>query len=74
MSALSPFVLKLVGLFVPEARERPEMIYQWEAPYVVDDAAFRARFGVAATPTDAAVAATVAWVRETYGAAQAKAA
>jgi nucleoside-diphosphate-sugar epimerase len=68
LTRLTPFVLRLAGLFVPEARELPEMIYQWTAPYVLDDRAFRARFGVTATAPDAAVAATVAWARAHYGA------
>ena len=36
-----------------------EMVYQWELPYVLDDSAFRRRFGVEPTPVDEAIAATM---------------
>jgi nucleoside-diphosphate-sugar epimerase len=65
---LSPLMLRLAGLFIPEAGELPEMIYQWRAPFVLDDAQFRARFAAAPTPLATAVAATVAWARTRYGA------
>lgn len=64
---LSPFVLRIAGLVQRELRELPEMLYQWRAPFVLDDTAFRARFDATPTPTDAAVAATIAWARATYG-------
>lgn len=60
-------VLRAAGLFVPFMREVVEMTYQWEVPFVIDDTRFRTTFGVAATPVDAAVAATAAWARRTYG-------
>jgi len=67
LTRLSPVLLRVAGLFIPEARELPEMIYQWQQPFILDDAAFRARFGVTATPTAEATAATVAWARARYG-------
>ena len=42
------------------------MTYQWQQPYAIDDARFRAAFGFGATGWDEAVAATVAWGREAY--------
>jgi len=39
------------------------MIYQWRRPFRLDDSRFRARFGVAPTPVERAVAETVAWAR-----------
>jgi hypothetical protein len=42
-----------------EAGALAEMIYQWETPYRLDDSAFRAAFGVAATPMDRAVCETL---------------
>jgi nucleoside-diphosphate-sugar epimerase len=74
LTRLSPLLARIAGLFIPEARELPEMMYQWETPYVVDDSPFRARFGAAATPIDDAVTATVAWAQGHYGPTQAKAA
>ena len=39
------------------------MTYQWKKPFVLDDSAWRARFGsaVAATPLNEGVAATARW-------------
>jgi nucleoside-diphosphate-sugar epimerase len=57
-------VMGAAGLFLSIARELNEMAYQWEEPFVVDDARFRARFGELATPLDVAARETVAWARE----------
>jgi nucleoside-diphosphate-sugar epimerase len=63
---LAPFVLRIAGLFLPEAGELPEMIYQWRAPFILDDSQFRRRFAAVPTPLPQAVAATVAWARQRY--------
>ncbi len=55
--------LSALGLAVPIVRELNEMRYQWEEPFVVDDARFRARFGDRATPLDEAARETVAFAR-----------
>lgn len=60
--------LAVLGLAVPIVRELNEMAYQWEEPFVVDDARFRARFGDLATPLDAAARETVAYARAKVGA------
>lgn len=70
---LSPLALRIAGLFVPEARELPEMIYQWRAPFVVDDARFRATFGAEPTPIERVVAESLAWARGRYATAPAAA-
>jgi len=59
-------VVKLLGLFMPILREVDEMLYQWDEPYVADDRAFRARFGVLPTPPDEAARQTVAWARSAF--------
>jgi len=56
-----------VGLFLPILREVEEMLYQWEAPFEVDDARFRAQFGMEGTALEVGAAATVAWAREVFG-------
>lgn len=71
LTRVSPLVLKLMSLAVPILREVNEMAYQWEAPFVVDDAKFRARYGDLTVPSDEAARATVAWARETFGPARA---
>ena len=45
-------------------REYLHTLYQFSAPWVVDDGRFRASFGGRTTPLDEALAATLAW----YGA------
>lgn len=64
---IPPALLRAMGLFVPLVREMNEMAYQWEAPFVVDDARFRARFGAAPTALEEAARATLAWARAAYG-------
>ncbi len=53
------WLLEVAGVFVPTAGALVEMLYQWDAPFVVDDSAFRARFGVEATPPEQAVRETI---------------
>jgi nucleoside-diphosphate-sugar epimerase len=69
LSRVPPLVLKLMSLAVPIIKEVNEMAYQWEEPFVVDDAKFRARFGDLAAARDEAARATVAWGREAFGGA-----
>jgi len=64
---LTPFFLRLVSLFIPEAGELPEMLYQWRSPFILDDTRFRARFGAVPTPRERVVAETFAWAAATYG-------
>jgi nucleoside-diphosphate-sugar epimerase len=71
---MSPLLLRIAGLFIPEAGEVPEMIYQWRTPYILDDSQFRSRFAATLTPLAAAVAATAAWARKHYRAGAAAAA
>ena len=68
VAAVPTWSLRLLGLFDPSIRELVEMVYQWQQPFVVDDSRHRTTFGRAATPWDEAVAATVAWGRERFGA------
>ena len=59
-------VVKLLGLFMPILREVDEMLYQWDEPFVADDRAFRARFGLQPTAPDEAARQTVAWARAAF--------
>jgi len=56
-----------LGTFMPVLREIREMAYQWQAPFLVDDRRFRARFAFTPTTLGAGAAATVAWAQEHYG-------
>lgn len=50
VSSLRGVALGATALVSPFMREMREIIYQWERPYVLDDTAARARFGIAPTP------------------------
>lgn len=62
-SVVPGFVLHAMGLFVPAVKELLEMRYQWQVPFVLDDAKFRAAFGATATSLEEGVRATVKWMR-----------
>jgi hypothetical protein len=64
VQATPKWVLRLVGLAKPPAREVADIYYQWDAPFVSSDAEFQAAFGpLKATPLKEAVAATVGWFK-----------
>lgn len=54
------WALSTIGFFSPLVGAIAEMSYQWDIPYLVDDGAFRRRFGVAATPLDESIRITLA--------------
>jgi len=55
-------MLTLASPFMPIAREVLEMLYEFEAPFVLDSSQFQRAFGpFAATPHRAALAQTLAW-------------
>jgi len=57
-------MLRIGGLFIPEARESIEMFYQVEKDFVVSSRKYTDRFGQSATPLEVALAATVDWYRK----------
>ncbi|ROS75123.1 nucleoside-diphosphate-sugar epimerase [Curtobacterium sp. PhB130] len=54
--------LRALGLVSPMMREIADMRYQWTAPYVLDDTAARAHFGIEPTPWDEVCRRTAAGV------------
>ncbi|PZF56708.1 epimerase [Curtobacterium sp. MCSS17_008] len=52
-------LLRATGVVVPFMREVAQLGYQWTAPYVVDDRAARAHFGMEPTPWDEVCRRTV---------------
>lgn len=54
-------IAAVLGVVSPTLRELPEMMYEFEKPYVVDSSAFETTFGVIATPLDEAIATTLQW-------------
>jgi nucleoside-diphosphate-sugar epimerase len=60
----SAAMVRLAGVFVPFIREVGELLYEFQAPYVVDWSKFQRTFGPhVPTPHAEAVARTVAWYR-----------
>ncbi|GHE45914.1 NAD-dependent epimerase [Streptosporangium violaceochromogenes] len=57
------WLLRAAGLLSPMIAELEEMRYQFVRPFVVDSTGFQRTFGVAPTPMDEALTATVAWWR-----------
>jgi nucleoside-diphosphate-sugar epimerase len=53
----------LGGLFIPEAKETYEMMYEFEQPFIVDSSKFEKTFGMKATPMREAIKETVAWYK-----------
>ena len=52
VSAIPKPVLAATSLVVPLVRELRQLSYQWTKPYVLDDSAARAHFGMEPTPWD----------------------
>jgi nucleoside-diphosphate-sugar epimerase len=63
MAGAGKFMLGLAGLFVPEAKETVEMLYEFEQPFIVDSGKFEKTFGMKATPMREAIRETVAWYK-----------
>lgn len=64
ITVLSRWMLAIVGLFVPPARELIEMLPSFERPYVVDAKRTRDQLGFDGTPAEQAIAASVAGWRQ----------
>lgn len=63
LSTIPVWTLRAVGRFSADTRELAELGYQFTAPFVLDSTRSQQLLGLAPTPTDHAVAATVAWWR-----------
>lgn len=53
------WAFRVLGLFDRDLGAVSEMIYQWEVPFVVDDARFTQEFGISATSIEESVDATI---------------
>lgn len=62
-SAMGRTMMWLGGLFIPEAKETVEMMYEFEKPFIVDSSRFEKTFGTRATPMKEAIKTTVAWYK-----------
>jgi nucleoside-diphosphate-sugar epimerase len=63
ISSMGKTMMAIGGLFIPEARETVEMMYEFERPFVVDSSKFEKTFGMKATPMREAIQATVEWYK-----------
>jgi len=52
--------LRVLGLFNTDVRELPKTLYQFQAPFVIDDSETRSTFGLEPTPWDDVLKATIA--------------
>ena len=66
MSGMGRVMMTIGGLFISEARESVEMMYEFEKPFVVDSSKFTKAFGVEGTPLREAIQTTVAWYKANY--------
>jgi nucleoside-diphosphate-sugar epimerase len=63
MSSMGKLMMSIGGLFIPEAKESVEMMYEYEKPFVIDSSKFERTFGMKATPVRDAIQETVAWYK-----------
>jgi nucleoside-diphosphate-sugar epimerase len=63
MSGMGKLMMQIGGLFIPEAKESVEMMYEFEKPFVVDSSKFEGTFGMKATPMREAIKETVTWFK-----------
>lgn len=64
LSATPSWLLRIVGLFRPEAKALIEMKYEFANAFLVDDRATRASLGVTHTPFREALGATIRWYQQ----------
>lgn len=64
ISRMGKTMMRIGGVFVPEAREMVEMMYEFEKPFVVDHTKFERTFGNHATPFEEGLRTTLAWYHQ----------
>lgn len=57
-------MMRIGGMFILEARETVEMMYEFEKPFVVDHSKFERVFGNHATPHENGLRQTVKWYKK----------
>jgi nucleoside-diphosphate-sugar epimerase len=63
INTMGRLMMSIGGLFIPAAKESLEMMYEFEAPFIIDSSKFENTFGMRATPMREAIKETVAWYR-----------
>ncbi len=64
MSTMGKTMMAIGGLFIPEAKETVEMMYEFDKPFIIDSSKFKRIFGMRATPVHEAIKETVKWFRD----------
>lgn len=63
MSSMGKAMMSIGGLFIPEAKETVEMMYEFDKPFIIDSSKFEKTFGWKAIPIREAIRETVKWFR-----------
>jgi nucleoside-diphosphate-sugar epimerase len=63
LSSMGKTMMAIGGLFIREAKETVEMMYEFDKPFVIDSSKFERTFGMKATPMRIAIRETVAWYK-----------
>jgi nucleoside-diphosphate-sugar epimerase len=63
INSMGKTMMAIGGLFIPEAKETVEMMYEFEGPFVIDSSRFEKTFGMKATPMRTAIKETMAWYK-----------
>jgi nucleoside-diphosphate-sugar epimerase len=63
ISSMGKLMMAIGGLFIPEAKETVEMMYEFDKPFIVDSRKFEKAFGMKATPMREAIQETVNWYK-----------
>jgi len=63
ISSMGKLMMTIGGLFIPEAKETVEMMYEFDKPFIVDSSKFEKAFGMKATPMREAIRETVNWYK-----------
>lgn len=61
ISNISKYMMQIGGIFIPEARETIEMMYEFDQPFIVNHDKYVQAFGNHATPLREAIRRTLAW-------------
>jgi nucleoside-diphosphate-sugar epimerase len=59
VTTVPAWMLRILGMFNPTLREMPDILYQFTAPFIIDDAETRALLGLQPTPWSDVLAATL---------------
>jgi nucleoside-diphosphate-sugar epimerase len=63
INSMGKLMMAIGGLFIPEAKETLEMMYEFDKPFIGDSSKFEKTFGMKATPIREAIRETVHWYK-----------